>query len=106
MEEAPTHTVIVIFCKQPWVQFCHPVYGNWCCPPVFLTPFRKKKLQGSDGVEAEGESHLFKIFQSLIGFPAGSIGFLLLCVAAQLLPPRKARQGKSGSSLLLLLHRP
>ena len=96
MEEASTHTVIVIFCKQPWVQFCHPVYGKVLLPPRISSSFPKKKLRGSDGVEAEGESHLFKISQSLIGFPAGSIGFLLLCVAAQLLPPRKARQGKSG----------
>ena len=97
MEEASTHTVIVIFCKQPWVQICFMcVFGKLLLPPRISSSFPKKKLQGSDGVEAEGESHLFKISQSLIGFPAGSIGFLLLCVAAQLLPPRKARQGKSG----------
>ena len=96
MEEASTHTVIVIFCKQPWIQFVTLFMASFCCPPVFLPSFRKRNYEDQMVLKLKVNLTCLKISQSLIDFPADSIGFLLLCVAAQLLPPRKARQGKSG----------
>ena len=90
-EEAPTQTCdIVIFCKQPWLKFCHPVSGKLCWPFI-SSSFQKKKLQGSDTVEAE--SHLFRNFSILDWF---SCWFYRISAAVCCGTAAPAKEGKAG----------